>query len=651
MSLKQKKLQVPGLFWGAYPENSAEVHNKLHHSIENIIATSSRRKIKDILQAIRQSEETVPTFNSEQFKAEINTLRIQLPKDGFTDQLIIKSFSLINQAFSNIMNVRLFDTQMIAAYHMLNNRLIEMATGEGKTYAVALAASTAALSGMPIHVITANDYLADRDAQMLNGLYQSLGLRVDAARHGQEQDRRKQAYASDITYCTAKELVFDYLRDLEHRKKQPTIWHSESLENTSPLLLRGLCMAIIDEADSILIDEACVPLILSKAIKNQQENKYYQQSLNLACQLTMHQDFTLSSSEMKVTLNANGQSKLDAVAFGLPAVWHNKLHREETVCLALAALHLYECDHHYVVQDDKIQIIDQTTGRIAQGRSWSRGLHQLIELKENVKLTDPLSTLSQITYQRFFPKYFHLCGVSGTLFESGKELFNTYGLAVTKVPLRTPSKRKIFKTRFFSDTSKLNDAIVIRVKQLNADGRPILIGTESVTKSEALSKRLMEAGINHVVLNAKNDMNEAELVAKAGIQGAVTVTTNMAGRGTDIKINDQVNQNGGLHIISCQVNTSRRIDRQLIGRSARQGDNGSAETWISINSSFLQQKLPAWIKKWAKSYSAHIPNYIIVLTVYILQKTEERHQMSVRHRLLITDKSLEKNLAFGGRDG
>lgn len=652
MMVKTKRLPIPGLLCGMYPER--EISARKHTYPFDLFTLWMTRftgldtkKANSFVQKIRLLEQKIAPFNTSKFNADLQTLQLALRKDGFTDSHLALAFALINQVYLSLMDVRLFDTQLIAAYHLLHNRLAEMATGEGKTFAVGLAAATAAISGVPVHVITANDYLASRDMQLLQPLYQALGLSVDAAIHGQEPLRRKQAYASNITYCTAKELVFDYLRDGLHRKKTP-VFNDRLTENASPLLLRGLCMAIVDEADSILIDEARVPLILSQAINNQQEVGYYTQSLDLAHRLIMTTDFQLKPAAMQAELTESGRQKLEVAASSLPAVWHNRLHREETICLALAALYLYRCDQHYVVDDQAVCIIDETTGRTAKGRTWSRGLHQLIEIKEGCQPTANLATLAQITYQRFFPRYFRLSGISGTLLESRSELFRTYGLRVCNVPLRSPCQRKILPNRLFRNKLALRDALVERISTLQLTKQPVLIGTESVIESELLGNALRAAGIAHNVLNAKNDSNEAELIAMAGHAGAVTITTNMAGRGTDIKIDEQVNALGGLHVISCQANASRRIDRQLIGRSARQGDNGSAETWISLNSNLLLRRLPIWQRNLCKRNPSRVPSAIIKTMIVMSQTTEERHQALLRKRLLEADAALEDNFSFGG---
>lgn len=646
-------LPIPGLLCGMYPERKQPTKKSIFTFgsialLFNRLIDLKKRKANQVVTNVRTLEKSIPAFNSVAFNSELQTLQVSMRQDGFTDKNIAQAFALINQAYFNTLNVRLFDTQLTAAYYLLNNRLTEMATGEGKTFAVGLAAATAALSGIPIHVITANDYLASRDADLLKPLYQALGLSVDAATNGQEATRRKQAYTCDVTYCTAKELVFDYLRDSLLRQKMPSSWHAQTTDHTAPLMLRGLCMAIVDEADSILIDEASVPFILSQTTKNSQQDDYYKQSLNIAKDLSITADFALSHERMQAALTLSGQEKLEIAASTLPAVWHNRLHREEVICQALAALYLYHRDQHYLVGENTVSIIDETTGRVAEGRTWASGLHQLIEIKEKCQLSANLSTLAQISYQRFFPRYFRLSGISGTLTESRSELFHTYNLHVSKVPLRLSCQRKTLPSRLFRNKLELRDALVMRITHLHSKKQPILIGMESVVESELLATALKRAGIQHRLLNAKNDKNEAELVASAGQAGAVTITTNMAGRGTDIKLAKDVNALGGLHVISCQANASRRVDRQLVGRSARQGDNGSTETWVSLNNNLFLRKLPLWLITLSKTYLGLISSSMIKITTFIVQVSEEKHQALLRKRLLAVDASLEENLSFGG---
>ncbi len=654
MNASIDKLPVPGLLWGTYPERRNNAQNKGRalswlQTWADHLELPETRKAKRFVTQVHTQQAAILQLSPDEFKVEINLLRSSLQRDGFSDQHLAKAFALLNQALHRTLGIQLFDTQLIAARIILKNRLAEMATGEGKTIAVALAAATAALAGVPVHVITANDYLAQRDADGLRMFYNDLDISVDAAIQGQSEERRHQAYACNITYCTAKELVFDYLRDGLQRERNPLRWRAEQLSGTpkATSLLRGLCMAIVDEADSILIDEARVPLILSANTRDNQEKLHYSQAITLAHALNPELDYILDTEHLQARLTNAGREKLESIVHKMEPVWHNRLHREETVCQALAGLHLYQRDRHYLVHEGKILIIDENTGRIAEGRAWSRGLHQIIEMKEGCKLSSALNTLSQITYQRLFPRYLRLGGVSGTLKESRRELFGTYGLRVNTVPLRSPCKRTVYPTRLFNDQQSLWQNLAERISELQSLGRPVLVGTESVADSETLSRILSNASIRHEVLNARHDEAEASIIAKAGIPGTVTITTNMAGRGTDISLGDGVTESGGLHVISCQINASKRIDRQLAGRCARQGDPGSVETWVSLQTTLLRKRLPRWIKSalLQNSYfsSAGTANFLIQL----VQKMEERQHVLQRRKMLAKEKHMEHHLSFG----
>jgi preprotein translocase subunit SecA len=549
-----------------------------------------------------------------------------------------------------VLRVRPFDTQLIAGRIVLDNRLAEMATGEGKTLAVALAAATAALAGIPVHVITANDYLVTRDAEQLAPLYRALGLSAGAVTQPQDAAQRRVAYACDITYCTAKELVFDYLRDGLHRTRDPLRWRLEQLagESVEGPVLRGLCMAIIDEADSILIDEARVPLILSQAEDDGQRREYLAQSLDLARAMRTGADFRLDETALCAELTDSGRERLEHDAASLPPMWRNRLHREEAVSTALAALHLFRPDRHYLVREGRVQIIDETTGRVAPGRAWSRGLHQLIELKEGCVPSAEFRTAAQITYQRFFPRYLRLGGLSGTLREARAELLAVYRLSVRRVPLSKPCRRVVLPRRLFPDRASLWDAVAARVAMLHSAGRPVLVGTDSVADSEALARRLGEAGLPHAVLNARHDRDEADIVAQGGARGAITVATNMAGRGTDIPLADGVADLGGLHIICCQLNAARRIDRQLAGRAARQGDHGSVETWLSLDAPLLARALPRRLTPLLRPHSSKVPGMLLKALAGLPQRQAERRHFLQRKRMFEHDQRMDRQLSFGG---
>ena len=655
-ALKANALPMPGLLWGAYPESPRKKRRgpglaawpKL--AWDALSRTWEDPRQRRFLAHVREREADLQGLDVAGFDAAVRALRIDFHRDGLRREHLAAAFALVSEACGRTLGMRLYDTQLVAARIVLDNRLAEMATGEGKTLAVAAAAAAAGLTGMPVHVITANDYLVARDAASLQPVYSLLGLSVGAVTQDMSPPQRRDAYACDIAYCTAKELVFDYLRDGLGRTRDRLRWHVEQVcgSGQDMPLLRGLCMAIIDEADSILIDEARVPLILSRPVPNGQERDYLGQSLALARNLREGRDFGLDRTSRSVELTVAGRERLEKAAAGLGAIWRNRLHREETAGLALAALHLYRADRDYLVRAGQVHIIDETTGRIAPGRAWSRGLHQLIEMKEACEPTAPTVTAAQITYQRFFPRYLRLGGLSGTLSESRAELLAVYGLPVRRVPLRRPDQRRVLPSRLFHDRKALRDAVADRVAEIQRSGRPVLLGNESVADSEALSERLTAAGLEHAVLNARQDGAEAHIVAQAGQPGRITVTTNMAGRGTDIPLAPGVAERGGLHVISCQLNAARRIDRQLAGRCARQGDPGSVETWLSLHSVLLRRTCPDWLIAWLRPRTLRLGSPLVRALGGILQRWEERRLYLHRRRLLEHDKQMDRRLSFGG---
>jgi preprotein translocase subunit SecA len=533
-----------------------------------------------------------------------------------------------------------------------------MATGEGKTLAAVLTAATAALAGIPVHVLTANDYLVGRDAELLTPVFALLGLTVGAVTRPLDQAQRRAAYACDITYCTAKELTFDYLRDRLVRRRVQSALHERvrRMEGgdvaPAPLLLRGLCMAIVDEADSILIDEARTPLILSQPRINPQKQLYIEQALQLAVRLTQGADFQVDTAVQEAVLTEAGRAKLAELAAPLGGLWQDRRHRDEIVVLALAAHHVFHRDKHYLVRERKVIMIDQTTGRVAPGRMWSRGLQQLLEVKERCPPSGEQETIAQITYQRFFPRYHYLCGMSGTLAEARAELRSVYGLSIEEVPLRRPCRRKQLPVRVFATREAKWDAVIERLRALHEAGRPVLVGTDSVADSDHLSVLLAAARLPHVVLNARNDSEEATIVARAGEPGRITVTTNMAGRGTDIPLAPGVAQRGGLHVICCQHNASPRIDRQLHGRAGRQGDPGSVETILSLEDGLLARMLAAWLRAALAAFAARnrpLPAWLGARLAWYPQKLEERRQRAERRLLLEQDERAERRLSFAGR--
>lgn len=657
---RTNSLPTPGLLWGAYPERRPPRQRVLERLVGQAMARLRPpealldRRYRAFVASVDAHCAAWADEGEQALGARLRQVQLRLAGQGLRGEPLEQAFALVALQCRHALGLTPFDSQLMAARGMLDGLLVEMATGEGKTLAVAVASAVGALAGMPVHVITANDYLVERDAAKLSPLYAALGLSVGRITGRTDGVRRRAAYACDITYCTAKEIGFDYLRDRvgSRRSRDELRWRAERLVGQSgdETLLRGLCMAIVDEADSILIDEARVPLILARAMDNRREQDDHAWALSLARELLEGRDFELDHAARQVRINQQGEERLGGIAETLPASWRNRRFREAWVAQALSALHLFRQDRDYIVRDGCVEIVDGTTGRVAAGRSWSRGLHQLIELKEGCKPTPAHVTAAQITFQRLFRRYHRLAGVSGTLRESATELAEIYGVRVLRVPLRRPSQRRVLPTRLFADRAALWAAVAERVAEQRAQGRPVLVGTDSVADSEALAATLAAAGINCRVLNARQDREEADIVALAGLRAQVTITTSMAGRGTDIPLGSGVEALGGLHVISCQHNGARRIDRQLLGRCARQGAAGSTERLLSLDSDLFEKHCPGfWLSALKRRLDRPATHAATRFLAHLVQRLEESREGTARRRMLLDDEQSERQLAFGGQ--
>jgi len=535
----------------------------------------------------------------------------------------------------------------------------EMETGEGKTLTATLPACTAALAGVPVHIITVNDYLADRDTNWMGPVYRALGLTVGTIKHGIDPEARRAAYRCDITYCTNKEVTFDYLRDrivLWDRPSQIRLQVERLYGERSRvrhLLLRGLHFGIVDEADSVLIDEARTPLIISAEGDGYDEQSVYQQALGLARELVPGKDFAVLGSERSLEITDQGKARIEEIGSWDAKMAINRQQREELVRQALVALNLFSRDKHYLVKDGKVQIVDEYTGRLMPDRSWERGLHQLIEIKENCEVTKRKETQARISYQRFFRRYLRLAGMTGTAREVAGELWSIYRLRVVSIPTNRPLHRIYLPDRVYPMPDQRWEAVVSRISKMHSEGRPVLIGTRSVEASEHLSSLLGNAGLPHKVLNARQDKEEAEIIARAGERARITVATNMAGRGTDIRLSPGIAELGGLHVIATERHEARRIDRQLFGRCGRQGDPGTSEAIISLEDElvtvYVSKPIQWFVLMVLKKPGTYIARWIGNVLFHTAQRRAERLHARMRHNLLKMDEQLGDALAFSGR--
>ena len=654
----------PGSELGLYPEREDPPRTKLERALLAVADGISRRnrpqpaRYQNIIRAINRRGAALAGLSDAQLREHCGELRLQLRRTGLSnDKWLIDSFALIRETAQRTLQMRHFDVQLMGGWVMLHGRIVEMETGEGKTLTATLPACTAALAGIPVHIITVNDYLVTRDAEWMQPVYQALGLNVGTITEGMDAAARQAAYRCDVTYCTNKQLAFDYLKDRivlgnERGRLQLQL---ENLYSDQPrsnrLLLPGLCFGIVDEADSVLIDEARTPLIISAPRATSGQREVYERALQLADALQPGSDYELDARERRVELSASGKTRLAGLVQGLPGPWAGSRIREELVSRALSARLLFHRDEHYLLRDGKVQIIDSFTGRVMPDRSWEQGLHQLIEVKEGCSLSEQNETLARISYQRFYRRYLHLAGMTGTCREVAPELWSVYRLKVVTVPTNRPLRRKRRPDRLYLTADSKWNAILETIRALHAQGRPVLVGTRSVASSEHLSRMLEDAGLVHQVLNARMHDLEAGIIKHAGAPAAITVATNMAGRGTDIRLGEGVAELGGLHVITSELHEAGRIDRQLFGRCGRQGDPGSYQVILSFEDELFTRYCPPVVVRLAgwRRRTVPAPAWCWRGLARWSQRVAEREDARVRRGLMKLDENFGNILAFSGR--
>jgi preprotein translocase subunit SecA len=619
------------------------------------LAHLRRLRLARIVAAVRRHDARLRALDDAALQAEAKTLQRTLRERALPDFAgTALAFALVREASGRIMGMRHHDVQLIGGYAMIGGMIAEMDTGEGKTLTATLAATTMALAGHPVHVVTVNDYLVARDAAKLTPLYGFFGLTVGTVVQGMEIPARRAAYACDVTYCTNKELAFDYLKDRVAMGQRRGDLHLKLGVLTgrdagaNGLLLRGLHFAIVDEADSVLIDEARTPLILSRDVSSQAEITLYEQAIATAHGLKRGSDYLLEEEERRMILTADGLGHLETMTAAFGGPWRSRVHREHLCAQALTALHMNR-DEHYLVRDGKVQIVDEYTGRVMPDRFWSDGLHQMVEIKEGCAISGQRMTLARMTYQRFFRRYHLLSGMSGTAQEVAGELWRVYRLAVARIPTHRRSRRRLLHDRVMRTMAAKWQLITQETRRFIARGVPVLIGTRSVASSDDMSRALNAAGIPHVVLNAAQDQSEAEIVAQAGQPGRVTVATNLAGRGTDIALAAGVAASGGLHVIMSERHEAGRIDRQLAGRCARQGDPGEFRAILSLEDPLLVTS-GLWLTRALTRLLT--PLYGPAIGRWALRRAQrkaERLHARMRRDLLRNDETIDHVLAFSGK--
>ncbi|STO96867.1 preprotein translocase subunit SecA [Helicobacter canis] len=577
--------------------------------------------------AINALESTFETLSDVELQERFSALKTRVQDNGESlESVLNESFAITREAAKRTLNMRHFDVQLIGAMALHDGRIAEMKTGEGKTLVATLASALNALMGESVHIVTVNDYLANRDANEMRPLYEFLGYSVGVITASVSEEERLAMYACDIVYGTNNEFGFDYLRDNMKYDLAQKVQKSHSY-------------AIVDEVDSILIDEARTPLIISGPVNRKME--HYTTADSVAKQMKVEEDFTIDEKNRVILITEDGIKKAEKL-FKI-----ENLYSIENASLshhldqALKANFLFFKDQDYVIQEGEVVIVDEFTGRLSQGRRFSEGLHQALEAKEKVAIKEESQTLADITFQNYFRLYSKLSGMTGTAQTEASEFLQIYNLEVVSIPTNLPVQRKDLNDLIYKSEREKFNAVLAKITELYAKGQPVLVGTASIEKSELLHNLLKQAKIPHTVLNAKQHTKESEIIKDAGLKGSVTIATNMAGRGVDIKIDDEVRDLGGLYIIGTERHESRRIDNQLRGRSGRQGDPGVSQFYLSLEDGLLRifgsDKLKGIMERLGLKEGEHIESGLVTRSVQNAQKKVENLHFESRKHLLEYD--------------
>ena len=622
--------------------------------VDKIFGTHSERELKRVKPIVDKIESYRPSMmelSDEALRGKTKEFKKRLEEGATLDQILPEAYAAVREAARRALGMEHYRVQLIGGVILHQGRIAEMKTGEGKTLVSTLPAYLNALEGKGVHIVTVNDYLANRDAEWMGKVHEFLGLTVGVVLNSMDNDERREAYGCDITYVTNNELGFDYLRD------NMVIYKEQ-------LVQRDLHFAIIDEVDSVLIDEARTPLIISG--QSGKSTSLYEACDILARQMTRGEDmpefskmdaimgvvqeetgdFIVNEKDKVVNLTADGVKKVEKFFHIENLADADNLEIQHNVILALRAHNLMFRDQDYVVQDEKVLIVDEFTGRIMPGRRYSDGLHQAIEAKEHVKVKRESKTLATITFQNFFNKYTKKAGMTGTALTEEKEFRDIYGMDVIEIPTNRPVVRKDLQDAVYKTKKEKFRAVVEEIKKANEKGQPVLVGTITIETSELLSGMLKRNGVPHKVLNAKFHELEAEIVAEAGQHGAVTIATNMAGRGTDIKLDEDAKAAGGLKIIGTERHESRRIDNQLRGRSGRQGDPGESQFFISLEDDLMRlfgsEKLMGMFNTLGVPEDEQIQHKMLTNAIEKAQMKIEGNNFGIRKNLLEYDQVMNE---------
>ncbi len=588
------------------------------------------KKLQPIVEKIGSYEPDILKLSDEELKNKTPKFKERLDKGETLDDILPEVFAVVREVAKRVTKMRPFDVQLIGGIILHQGKIAEMATGEGKTLVATMPAYLNALKGNSVHIVTVNDYLAKRDRHWMGGIYESLGLKVGLIQHDMRIDERKKAYEVDIIYGTNNEFGFDYLRD-------NMAIHLEGV------VQRGYDFAIVDEVDSILIDEARTPLIISGP--SEESTKIYQQINRIATRLQGEIDYKVHEKEKTVTLTEEGVTRIEGLLQIKNLYDEKNMNVQHHIIQSLKAQKLFKKDVDYIVKNGEVIIVDEFTGRLMFGRRYSDGLHQAIEAKEGVVIARENQTLATITFQNYFRLYKKLAGMTGTSKTEEEEFIHIYNLPVVVIP---PNKKLIRNNSpdvIYRNEREKFKAVIKEIVEVYKMGRPILVGTVSIDKSEMLSKLLKKKNIKHNVLNAKNHEGEAEIVAQAGQGRNVTISTNMAGRGTDIVLGEGIAKLGGLHVVGTERHESRRIDNQLRGRSGRQGDPGSSRFFLSLEDDLMRlfgsDRVSGIMEKLGMEEDVPIEHPLITRSIESAQKKVEARNFEIRKQLLDFDNEME----------
>lgn len=619
-----------------------------------------RKPINAFAAKIKVIADKLETYDDAELVKQFCTSMAEFKQQPEDTQTLCTVFACVGLGSKRTLGYWPHPVQFMGARTLLSGLLAEMQTGEGKTLVAGLAATVVAGSGAQVHVLSTNDYLAKRDEEEMRVLFSFFGISSGSVVSEMEVDERSEAYSHSICYVSGKEIVFDYLKDnLAGYGSQPsrTSYVERLIAGSSDTeqgishepIIPALHFCIVDEADSVLIDEARTPLIISKEAESIIEPAVLIWAIEQAAKLVEGMDFQVDYAQRDIEPKHVLLPKLTPPPEGVSKVWQAKAWQLLIMRQALMAIHLYIKDEHYIIHDDKIQIVDESTGRVMADRSWEQGLHQLIETKEGVELTSGRETMARMTFQRFFRRYFLLSGLTGTAAEVSRELWSVYNLKVCRIPPNRPNQRKELTTLCFDSATPKWQAVAKDALYASQQGQPVLVGTRSVEASESVAAAFDTLGVSYVMLNARQDADEAKIVSSAGQSGQITVATNMAGRGTDIKLTEASRQSGGLHVILTEYHDSARIDRQLIGRSGRQGDPGTVRAIVAFDDALLQNNTKRLVSVGKMLAVPLLKRWFLMVCLYVAQKATQRRSYRGRMQTLKQDRELNKQIGFAGK--